>query len=251
MRLVLGSHTYIDGVSNQCNVIEYRSGKTFVAAEFIRRGLAKASKSVEDDATTVTEMTTGSESASGKVTNSISDLAALFLVPTCDLAVQQKRAVQAWVGDNYNVVDYMGGKAAPKKRFDVLVSTPQAFLTLQQNESSKAMFAWSKFFCCVFDEVHHALKEHPYRIIAHRIKSWTQSCCQKIQVLGLSASLTYAVGHRAVEDALTNLCDDLAVTVMISPTSEELIDGGYVPNDGDIESWHKPWEVPEGVLDGK
>jgi glycine cleavage system regulatory protein len=67
------------------------------------------------------------------------------------------------------------------------------------------------------------LKEHPYRVIAHRIKEWTTTHDRKIQIVGLSASLTYAVGHRAVENALNNLCDDLNVSKMISPTPEELI----------------------------
>lgn len=122
---------------------------------------------------------------------------------------------------------------------------------MQQNETSEKLFGWSSFFCCVFDEVHHALKDHPYRVIAHRIKAWTASNNQRIQVVGLSASLTYAVGHRAVEQALSDLCDDLDVSVMISPTSEELISGGYIPQDDIIETMHKPWEVPQGVLQGK
>lgn len=222
------------------------SGKTFVAAEFIRRGLKTKSKQFDDDAATV--VTTGTGSICTKSSDDKS-LAALFLVPTCDLAVQQKRAIQAWVGNDYTTVEYMGGKAAPTKQFDVLVSTPQAFLTLQQSELK--LFDWSNFFCCIFDEVHHALKEHPYRIIAHRVKAWISSNRQRIQVVGLSASLTYAVGHRAVEQALVNLCDDLDVTVMISPTSEELVAGGYTPQDDTIETMQKPWQVPKGVLDGK
>lgn len=68
--------------------------------------------------------------------------------------------------------------------------------------------------------------------------------------MGLSASLTYAVGHRAVEEALNNLCDDLDVTKMISPSDEELLLGGYLPQDDTIEMMHKPWDVPKGVLDG-
>ena len=73
----------------------------------------------------------------------------------------------------------------------------------------------------------------------------------RIQMVGLSASLTYAVGQKSVEQALKNLCDDLIVTKMISPTSEELVDGGYVPQDDTIETMHRPWELPIGVLDGK
>ena len=54
--------------------------------------------------------------------------AALFFVPTVDLVSQQKKALKLWIGDDYEVADYYGGKAVPSTRFDVLVSTPQAFL---------------------------------------------------------------------------------------------------------------------------
>ena len=60
------------------------------------------------------------------------------------------------------------------------------------------------------------LKEHPYRVIAHSIKEWNKANRpKKIQVVGLSASLTYAVENKAVENALANLCHDLSVTKMI------------------------------------
>jgi superfamily II DNA or RNA helicase len=106
------------------------SGKTFVAAEFIRLGLETKGKKIDDDSATVaTEPTTGSSSMCTKSTgNGHIELAALFLVPTCDLVSQQKRAIEAWIGDGYEVAEYMGSKACPTKRFDVLVSTPQAFL---------------------------------------------------------------------------------------------------------------------------
>ena len=117
----------VDGIGTHNTIVKMPtgSGKTFVAAEFIRRGLAKMDKQSDDDAATV--ITTGTGSVYTK-SSYIAPLAALFLVPNCDLAVQQKRAVQAYVGDSYYVVDYMGGKAAPTKKFDVLVSTPKAFL---------------------------------------------------------------------------------------------------------------------------
>ena len=96
------------------------------------------------------------------------------------------------------------------------------------------------------------LKDHPYRIIAHGIKAWGSSNPeQKVQVVGLSASLTYAVEHKAVEQALANLCQDLSVTKMISPTEEELKESGYIPQDDSIETMKKPWDVPENVIPGK
>ena len=97
--------------------------------------------------------------------------------------------------------------------------------------------------------MHHVLKQHPYRIIAHSIKEWNErNRDHSIQTIGLSASLTYAVGQKEVQSALRNLCYDLCITKMISPTQEELISGGYIPNDSNIETMQKPWHVPNGVV---
>jgi ERCC4-related helicase len=198
------------------------SGKTFVAAEFLLRSLIKRGRDA--------------------IARS-----ALFLVPTCDLVTQQTKAIKEWVGTEIIIADYFGGKVVPSA-FDVLVSTPQAFLTVQQTETSNKWFQWSNFFACVFDEVHHVLKEHPYRIIAHRIKAWEEYQKQRIQIVGLSASLTYAVEHKAVEQALANLCYDLSATRMISPTEDELQKSGYIPNDDSIETMKTRWTVPAGVI---
>ena len=206
----------VDAIGNENTIIKMPtgSGKTFVAAEFIKRHRDEPR-------------------------------AALFLVPTCDLVAQQKKALKTWIG-SCNVAEYMGGVSCPEATFDVLVSTPQAFLMLQQTELS--LFNWSNFWLTVFDEVHHVLKQHPYRIIAHGIKDWNEGNHHVIQTVGLSASLTYAVGQKEVESALRSLCYDLSITKMISPTQDELISGGYTPNDGNIETTPKPWNVPYGVV---
>ena len=97
--------------------------------------------------------------------------------------------------------------------------------------------------------MHHVLKQHPYRIIAHSIKDWTERNHHRtIQTIGLSASLTYAFGQKEVESALRSLCYDLSATKMISPTQDELISGGYVPSDDKIETMERPWQVPNGVV---
>lgn len=88
-------------------------------------------------------------------------------------------------------------------------------------------------------------------IIAHGIRAWKHYSDQRIQVIGLSASLTYAVEYKAVEQALANLCADLDVTKMISPSEQDLINGGYIPQDDMIETMKKPWDVPVGVIPGK
>jgi len=199
------------------------SGKTFVAAEFISRGLRK-------------------------IKGTTNRKAALFLAPTCDLVTQQKKALEEWVEDCI-VADYFGGKAVPTATFDVLVSTPQAFLTVQQTNQEGRDLSWSNFFSVIFDECHHVLKDHPYRIIAHDIKAWEAAHPQqRIQIVGLSASLTYAVEYKAVEQALANLCHDLNVTKMISPAEEELRNAGYIPREEGIETMKQPWGVPDDVI---
>ncbi len=118
---------------------------------------------------------------------------------------------------------------------------------LQQSEVN--LFSWPNYRLCVFDEVHHVLKQHPYRLIAHSIKEWNgRNKDLSIQTIGLSASLTYAMKEKEVQSALRSLCYDLSVTKMISPTQEELISGGYIPNDGNIETMQQPWQLPNGIV---
>ena len=85
-----------------------------MAAEFVLRGLTRIRKSQQEGAISETANRNG--------------IAALFLVPTCDLVTQQKRALEHWIGNGYDVAHYFGGQAIPMAKFDVLVSTPQAFL---------------------------------------------------------------------------------------------------------------------------
>ena len=89
----------VDAIGSENCIIKMPtgSGKTFIAAEFIKRHCEGSRR------------------------------AALFLVPACDLVGQQKRALKDWVGE-CNVAEYMGGATCPGRSFDVLVSTPQAFL---------------------------------------------------------------------------------------------------------------------------
>ena len=58
-------------------------------------------------------------------------------MPTCDLVSQQKKALKKWTGD-YEVAEYLGGRAIPTSEFDVLISTPQAFLVCTPQ--------WSPFY---------------------------------------------------------------------------------------------------------
>ena len=105
----------VDNIGHENVIIKMQtgSGKTFVAAEFIRR----AKQNSEDELELEPERR-----------------AALFLVPACDLVAQQKKALKEWIKD-VDVAEYMGGISSPTKRFDVLVSTPQAFLVSKNIDS--------------------------------------------------------------------------------------------------------------------
>ena len=106
-----------------------------------------------------------------------------------------------------------------------------------------AGFGWHRFAICVFDEVHHVLKDHPYRLLAHALGT----AATKTQVLGLSASLTYAIGEAAVKRSLQELSRDLGLDGMISVGDAELLAGGYRPPHDEVEIAH-PRVVPEGVV---
>lgn len=144
----------------------------------------------------------------------------LFLVPTCLLVQQQARAVSNETG--LSVAEYMGGAAVPAA-FQVLVSTPAAFISL--NASSNPKFRYETFGCIIFDEVHHVMKKHPYRKIARSL-----SCIHPSPlILGLTASLTYAMGPNRIQAAIVELCGELNISgdCIFSASQEELITDGY------------------------
>lgn len=145
---------------------------------------------------------------------------ALFLVPTRFLVPQQAAAVRAHTG--LDVGEYFGGEKLPSS-FDVLVSTPKAFETVVDT----GQLAWDAFSCIVFDEVHHVLKDHPYRKLAQSLRqSGTSAVC-----LGLTASLSYAVGDAKVKKSVTALCAELNVSHLADAEKEELQRDGYHPPD--------------------
>jgi ERCC4-related helicase len=198
------------------------SGKTFVAAECIRRCLQNP------------------ENCSRR---------ALFLVPTCDLVAQQAEALRQWCA-GMQVGEHMGSTSAPTPEKTIVVSTPEAFRRLQMHKQSD--FGWEKFAICVFDEVHHVLKDHPYRHLAHSLRQHAETEGNRvigdgIRVLGLSASLTYAIGEKAVQCALRNITQDLRLDCILRVSDEELRDGGYDLPHEDIEIAH-PQALPEGLV---
>ena len=142
----------------------------------------------------------------------------LFLVPTIMLVEQQAAAVRSWA-PRCEVGEYFGGERLPS-RFDLLISTPKAFEIAQARDES---LAWGRFSLVVFDEVHHVLKDHPYRKLAVKLRR----DANPPRVLGLTASLSYAIGDAKVEASVRKLCDELQVQHLARATSAELRGDGY------------------------
>lgn len=159
---------------------------------------------------------------------------ALFLVPTCMLVAQQKAALAAWT--RLPVCTYSGGMAWPAHgRFRVLVATPAAFLAGQV--AGAPALQWSRFSVVVFDEVHHVVKNHPYRRLALALRKHVEASASAPRIIGLTASYTYAVGEEAVRKSLQRLCDELMFTKLETASEEELETSGY----------HAKTAVPEVV----
>lgn len=198
------------------------SGKTIIAAEMIKQRGAKSRVR-----------------------------ASLFLVPTQDLVDQQALVIQKWC-QGTSVFRFTGGMADPRTdqvtSAVCLVSTPQAFLKLQARKPLE--MGWERYELIVFDEVHHVLKDHPYRNIALSLKDWREQnpTSPKVQIVGLSASLTYAVRKEAITKTLNRICRELAIERMESPTVEELEQGGYISQHGRNVEVEHCGDVPEGVM---
>ncbi|CAK0886814.1 unnamed protein product [Prorocentrum cordatum] len=146
------------------------------------------------------------------------------------------RAVRAWTG--LRVGEYHGELQLPAE-WDVLVATPAAFASAQ---AKRTELAWSSFKLVIFDEVHHVLKDHPYRKLALRLRD-APAC-----VLGLTASLTYAVGDAAVTAAVQKLTSELRIEHMAMASVAEMRADGYHGDAAEADVLSAPGWPPAGVV---
>lgn len=144
-----------------------------------------------------------------------------MLVPTCLLVSQQVKSIASETG--LRVLPYSGNLSVPNEAFDVLVSTPAAFyrISCTQNEN----FGLSSLALIVFDEVHHVVKRHPYRKISKLVQMLPSD--QRPQILGLTASLTYAINNEEMDKSIQELCAELNISKILSSTAQELLEDGY------------------------
>lgn len=148
-------------------------------------------------------------------------LKGLFFVPTIALVAQQAKVMRTWM-PKYVVGEYHGDASIPRM-FAVLVTTPKAFEAAQLR--GEEIFQWKNFSTVIFDEVHHVIKDHPYRSLAKRLLLSPSKTPRRI--IGMTASLTYAVGEVKVRAASQKLCSELQISQIEVASEDELRDGGY------------------------
>lgn len=200
------------GSQNSIVILPTGAGKTAIAADLIRRRCETDRKHPGPQQRRV-----------------------LFLVPKVLLVEQQARAIREWCADSVGVVgEYFGGSTLPWD-FQILVSTPKAFLIAQA--TGHAALTWDQFSLVVFDEVHHVLKDHPYRKIAlsmNRVfppsggeKRYRSVPKASPQILGLTASLSFAVNQASIQNSYEQITRELSIEKITTASSEELKLGGY------------------------
>ncbi|CAN8065644.1 unnamed protein product [Agarophyton chilense] len=167
---------------------------------------------------------------------------AVLLVPTVLLVKQQSLALSNHM-PHVVVAQLHGGKNL-NPHWQIIVSTPSAFRAAQCVDDA---LQWKHFNTVVFDEVHHLLKNHPYRTLALDLNKTDA----QPRVLGLTASFTYAVSMSESQQKLHNICQELCLSAIETATQSELQRGGYhanctlplVPNQTVADAC-----VPAGVL---
>ena len=162
---------------------------------------------------------------------------ALMLVPSRILVKQQARALENWL-NQHNAGAFVGryhGELTIPTNFDVLVTTPKAFEIAQAKQkntvqsSSQGSLMWDSFAVVIFDEVHHMLKDHPYRKLTtalNNLRARTTGYSLP-RIVGLTASLTYAIDEVQIKKGIDSLCFELGVTKIYQASHQELTDGGY------------------------
>jgi hypothetical protein len=93
--------------------------------------------------------------------------------------------------------------------------------------------------------LHHVIKDHPYRSLAARLRL---SNCRPL-VIGLTASLTYAVGEAKVRAASQALCAELQISRIEVASEAELRDGGYTGSStGTVAEVRQGVQLAQGVI---
>ena len=134
------------------------------------------------------------------------------------------------------------------------MTTPAAFEIAQAKQEPGGSLQWQHLGLVVFDEVsyfyptpapesvltlagvqvHHVLKDHPFRKLALALKRHTDResgtddpSLTSPAVVGLTASLTYAVTEKSIGASISKLFSELQLTQVLTADDDELQRGGY------------------------
>ena len=89
-------------------------------------------------------------------------------------------------------------------------------------------------------QVYHVLKEHPFRKLALELRK----APAPPRILGLTASLTYAVNEPKIKKDVARICKELQVQYLPYVSEEELRQDGYTTLGTQAEVL--PYQVPSG-----
>ena len=98
----------------------------------------------------------------------------VFIVSTLNLVLQQKERFEAFLGDKYSVGEISGANATeiPLKYLlqshKVVVMTAQILVNALNNKNIEERVDLSDITLLLFDECHHADKEHSYNRIMEK-----------------------------------------------------------------------------------
>ncbi|XP_067017165.1 ATP-dependent RNA helicase DHX58-like isoform X3 [Acropora muricata] len=164
------------------------SGKTYVAIEIAKRHLDSYARNPDkSDASGPTRKPNGNDQPR-----------VVFIVSTVNLVLQQKERFEAFLGDKYSVADISGTNCAeiPLKFLlqnnDVVVMTAMILVNALKATEKGNRVELRDISLLLFDECHHAHKDHPYNSIMEMylaLKSQAGHQQRLPQIVGLTASL--------------------------------------------------------------
>ena len=175
------------------------------------------------------------------------NLRCLILVPTRELVNQQAHVRERWCPGSV-IRRYHGGLSSKQGNFHALVSSPAAFNTLLATHKQLEAIRLGFLLACWLSLMRSTMYLLRIFLIAALPRVYQHGIApRKVQVLGLSASLTYNVSEVKIKEALNQVCKDLSIEIILSPSVEKLEADGYVP-----QSYGRMFEVlktdhsPEG-----
>ena len=98
----------------------------------------------------------------------------VFVVSTVNLVLQQKERFEAYLGDKYNVGEISGANSVdiPLKYLlkdnNLIVMTAQILVNALNSKNKEERVQLSDISLLLFDECHHAHKEHAYNRIMEK-----------------------------------------------------------------------------------